>query len=283
MKNARLCCIGIWSIFLMLAMSSMVLAQPGDCNFDGIINVSDMSYLSDYLNGIGPAPDMFDCDCDGFPGVNMGDLWQLTEGIFGAGTLFPVPGTDVPLPTPASFMVIGNPDGIAQTSAMIIVRTPIALRGAVVVYSYAPGPGEADLSCTGVDFTGSVGSGLVAKIDNVNHTIVISNPPLNPVLPVVPNWALFATANFTVVTPGNPVTLTATSTPRYFPMLFTQSAYTGVDGVRVLFPTFEPNVLIGDVDCSGQLDISDVVYYINWIFGGGPALGDPNGDGIPDC
>jgi hypothetical protein len=39
----------------------------------------------------------------------------------------------------------------------------------------------------------------------------------------------------------------------------------------------------GDADCSGEVDIDDVVYLIQYIFGGGPAPCDPSGDGIPDC
>jgi hypothetical protein len=39
----------------------------------------------------------------------------------------------------------------------------------------------------------------------------------------------------------------------------------------------------GDVNCDVKVDIVDVVYLINYIFRGGPAPGDPNDDGIPDC
>jgi hypothetical protein len=282
MKYARSKCISIWGVLLMLAMSSMAVAQPGDCDFSGGADIDDVVYLTEYLFSGGPPPDMIDCDCDGFPGVNYGDMLQLIESIFSGGTLFPMPGTDVPLPTTASFMVIGDPDGVAQTSAMIIVKTPVALDDAVIVYSFAPGLGEADLSCTSVDFTGSVGTGLQANIDNVNHTITILSQPQVPVLPVVPNWDLFATAYFGLVTPGTPVTLTPTSTARVFPMLFTQMGYEGVDGVRVLFPTFMPNILIGDANDDGIVDIDDVVYLINYIFASGPPAGDPDGDGIPN-
>ncbi len=39
----------------------------------------------------------------------------------------------------------------------------------------------------------------------------------------------------------------------------------------------------GDSDCSGSVDIDDVVYLINYIFSGGPAPCDTDGDGAPDC
>ncbi|MFH2055585.1 MAG: dockerin type I repeat-containing protein [bacterium] len=42
-------------------------------------------------------------------------------------------------------------------------------------------------------------------------------------------------------------------------------------------------LFIGDADCSGGLNISDVVYLINYIFAGGPVPCDPNDDDTPDC
>lgn len=39
----------------------------------------------------------------------------------------------------------------------------------------------------------------------------------------------------------------------------------------------------GDADCSGYVDIDDVVYLIQYIFAGGNAPCDPDGDGTPDC
>jgi len=39
----------------------------------------------------------------------------------------------------------------------------------------------------------------------------------------------------------------------------------------------------GDADCSGAIDIDDVVYLISYIFAGGPSPCDPNGDEMPDC
>jgi hypothetical protein len=40
---------------------------------------------------------------------------------------------------------------------------------------------------------------------------------------------------------------------------------------------------LGDCTCDGVVNISDVVYLIAYIFGGGNEPCDPNGDGIPDC
>jgi hypothetical protein len=44
-----------------------------------------------------------------------------------------------------------------------------------------------------------------------------------------------------------------------------------------------PQAVCGDSDCSGDVDIDDVVYLIAYIFSGGPAPCDIDGDGVPDC
>jgi hypothetical protein len=39
----------------------------------------------------------------------------------------------------------------------------------------------------------------------------------------------------------------------------------------------------GDANCDGIVNVSDAVYLIAYIFGGGPPPGDPDNDGTPDC
>jgi hypothetical protein len=39
----------------------------------------------------------------------------------------------------------------------------------------------------------------------------------------------------------------------------------------------------GDVDCNGSVNVSDIVYLINFVFGTGQDPCDPDDDGIPDC
>jgi hypothetical protein len=39
----------------------------------------------------------------------------------------------------------------------------------------------------------------------------------------------------------------------------------------------------GDVDCNGMINVSDLVYLIAYVFGDGPAPCDPDGNGEPDC
>lgn len=285
MKQLRILRILIPTVALLLFSFVHVQAQPGDCDFSGAVNTADMVYLVNYLFAGGPVPDLIDCDCDGFPGVNYGDLWQLTQGLFGAATLYPSPGTDYPIPSTVKFLALGQPDGTTITSASIVVDAPRQVDCLLLSYSFAPRPGQATLNCTGVDFTGSVASGLASVIDNTAKTLTIHSGAPNT-LPPTTNWRLFATANFALAgAPGTGVTLTPVSVAPTWPVLLAQAAYAGTNGIRVMIPIFVPFSLmnVGDADCSGSVDISDVVYLITYIFQGGPPPGDPNNDGIPDC
>jgi hypothetical protein len=42
-------------------------------------------------------------------------------------------------------------------------------------------------------------------------------------------------------------------------------------------------LLAGDVDCDGLVNVSDAVYMLYYIFGSGREPCDPDGDGVPDC
>ena len=45
-----------------------------------------------------------------------------------------------------------------------------------------------------------------------------------------------------------------------------------------------PNPLAsGDANCDGTVNVTDAVYLIQYIFAGGPPPCDPNDDGVPDC
>ena len=135
-------------VALMLPVSPQ--AQPGDCNTDGFVNTGDLTYLVSYLFAGGRPPNLVLCDCDGFPGVNYGDFWQLTEFLFMGAALFASPGTDVPVPTNVKFLVLGQPDGLVQTTATVLVDAPVAIDCVILPYSFAAGPGEATLNCTSV-------------------------------------------------------------------------------------------------------------------------------------
>lgn len=53
--------------------------------------------------------------------------------------------------------------------------------------------------------------------------------------------------------------------------------YIFVDGI----PPYPMNA--GDVNCDEKINLIDIIYLINYIFRGGNEPGDINGDGLPDC
>ena len=54
-------------------------------------------------------------------------------------------------------------------------------------------------------------------------------------------------------------------------------------GVLVYVKNGRVEKIAGDPDCSGNTDIDDVVYLVMYVFSGGYAPCDPDGDGTPDC
>jgi hypothetical protein len=72
-----------WTVFLLLfALSQQAAGIQGDCDGDLDVDIGDMLSVVTYITGGAPPPNYAGCDCDGFPGVNFGDLRQLYEGIF---------------------------------------------------------------------------------------------------------------------------------------------------------------------------------------------------------
>lgn len=272
-------------MFVVPTFASVVYAQAGDCDDDGSVNVADMTYLISYLFDNGPAPNLVKCDCDYHPGVDFADFFQLVDHLYIGQPTYPSPGTDLTIPSQAQFVVLGQPDGVTQTTATILVNTAWDWQGMVLAYSFHPGVTGADLQCTSIDFTGGVGTNMSSLIDNTAKKLLIYNN-FAPALPSTPNWRLLCTANFSLAGPaGDPVYLQPITTNTISPMLLRYTSYTGINNIRVYYPDYVPFALmnVGNCDCKGIADIDDVVYLIDYIFNMGPPPGDPDGDGIPDC
>ena len=58
----------------------------GDINFDGAVNVGDLTYLIDFLFAGGPPPSILvAADLDGSCAVNVADVTYLVDYLFGGG------------------------------------------------------------------------------------------------------------------------------------------------------------------------------------------------------
>jgi hypothetical protein len=55
--------------------------------------------------------------------------------------------------------------------------------------------------------------------------------------------------------------------------------------INFVFGTGDPPdpLAAGDVDCNGSVNVSDIVCLINFVFGTGKNPCDPDDDGVPDC
>jgi hypothetical protein len=278
-----------------------VTQVKGDCDGNGTGGaIADFVYLTEYLFLNGPSPpNPSTCDCDNFPGVNYGDIWQLAMHVQDPSfRLYGSPGADYMMVTPpVKFLVVGSPDGVTVTEAAILSKeytsgTTYTVDCMLLVLSFAARPSEADLNCTGIDFTGSAATNLTSNYDNVSKTLWIWNTE-TPVMGAWDHWDLVATAHFVLDpagSPGHGVELVPGVSDARRPIVLLNAAYAHADplGERVGYAEVVPAEnsamkYIGDADCSGGVDIDDVVYIIAYIFSGGPPPGDSNGDGIPDC
>jgi hypothetical protein len=284
MSTLKTCLIGWAAALLFLLFCPGTYGFPGDCNGDGTIDLSDAVFLMSYLTSGGSLPNYDDCDCDNFPGVNIGDFFQLTAGIIDP-TFFPTPGTDLVAPSSTGIMISGKVDGTTATKTFIFINNPSAIGGGFTLpFSFAAKPGEADLDCISVTVN-PMFPGVYASINNVRKTFQLNR--LGAVV-ATSNWEVLCEVNFAPQAGGNSgsaVTVRPTTVARFFPVMVKTSAYFGPDYVRMQFPNFIPDTfgLVGDANCDGMVDIADGVYLIAYIFKGGPKPGDPDADGTPEC
>ena len=252
-------------------------AQLGDVDGDGNVTPGDAAYLINYLFSTGAAPVVRNnADVDNCPGVNLGDAYQILHYLYHAGQLFPPVGTDLIVPSDIKIttgFVRGTVAGqIITLDVKINTVGQPDLIGVVIPLSYADLPGETQLICNNVDFTGTLLSTSGSfSIDPFNRTVVICAPGSGtPVIPTGSNGVI-ARIEFQVVTPGTHNEIL----PTYFPpentiLLISQFGYQAGDPpARMLLPKFYTSEVC-DANGDNQLNLPDIVYLINFLFMGGP-------------
>ena len=285
-KTLRVEFIGWATCLLLLLLCGGAYGIIGDCNGDGVFDISDAVRVNAYLHGEELPPlNYADCDCDGFPGVNVGDALQIASVLSGA-SLFPWPGTDLMAPGNTGIMISGKVNGTTLTKTFVFINNPSVLDGGFTLpFSFAAKPGEADLDCISITIN-PVFAGITPEIDNIGKTFLLNGAMSS--MPATTNWEVLCEVDFAPQAGGNSgsvVTVKPTTVGRYFPLLIKTRAYNGIDFRRMLFPRYVPDTFgtIGDANCDGSINISDAVYLIAFIFSGGHRPGDPDGDGVPDC
>lgn len=92
-----LCFLGAMAAAVAVAgdMDDDDILRRGDANSDSLVDVSDVSFISDYLFQGGPEPPcMNQADVNGDGAVNVSDCSYLTNYLFQGGPAPPAPGPD---------------------------------------------------------------------------------------------------------------------------------------------------------------------------------------------
>jgi len=157
-----------------------VMAECGDVNDDGFINIGDMTYLVDYLYQGGDSPPMLEfADVDDCGSINAADIMYLIAYIFlggpppecGAGgrlCYLPTGGNSVDLGCP---ITIDTPDGDS-------VAIPIYFTNDTPIRALSLGfhHNSSDVEITSVSFDAAVlptGYQLGAKVDTDSNSVLI--------------------------------------------------------------------------------------------------------------
>jgi len=251
----------------------------GDVDGSGVIDVTDMLMLINYLFGGAPGlPNMCNADMDNNPGVDMGDLFQLIGVLYGfCPALYccnnGAPMNDAPGPSGFDFFTASFLPG--QTGAVLPIfyvnNCTSPIYAVSFPFSYAPVCGLPQTSVTLNSITRSFPPGWQsgAVFNNFTQTGFIWGYDQTFTTPL-PN-GLIATLNYTS-TAGTDAWLTESIyPPRHTLFGVTMRCSTGptAPGVRIITPRALFYV-DGDVNCDGILDIGDIVYVINYVFYGGP-------------
>lgn len=258
--------------------------EPCDFNGNGVGDAGDIPYFINYFFlGGGPPENPIDCEVDGTPGVNVGDLWQCIGIIFAEAD--PMPYTGIPASlSDVEFTfgrIRGGALGVPFDITLDLTDNPGPdLMGIIIAFSYQHREGHVGAELDNVDFTGTIVPvqwQTSFAIDNVNrraYVLLRASSDDDPVL-VAGTTGLIARLTFTRT--ENPEGYSSVPCPADFPPTFTSmiiTDYYASDGTppedRILVPRFFPG-LFGDATADGVVDSGDLIYLLNFLFLGGIA------------
>lgn len=251
------------------------LAQSGDVNGDGTAwTLTDLNYLIAYLVAGGPPPpNPIDADVDGFPGINLGDVFHFAA-YFVEGNCWPLPyiGVGTRKSSQIGFssdLIFSMEAGMLDTTSIRIIENGgPELSGMVIPLSFASQPDEVEVTLESVSFEGSIVEGsAMSVIDNDDKTVLLSSSELIP----SGTTGLVATFYFTKTSDGAPLALSVTEIPPSHSFMLIGPACAG--GVPINNRVFTPKISLsenGDVNCDGVIDVGDAVYITNYLYRGGP-------------
>jgi hypothetical protein len=253
-------------------------AQTGDCNDDGVVTFADALCIVDYLIREGDLDSPIDCDVDGSPGVDLGDMLQLLGYSFYGCDIQPYSGDEARASSeirfgPAVIRFTGPPT--TTTDIRIIENGGPDLMGLVIPLSYANQPGQAEVSLQNVTFGPAIPPDWETgyKVDVDNKTVSIfayEHDPEDPPL-LTGITGVVATLEFLQEAPGNPLCLLCQDIPPSHSLTLIRWVCADLPDnppeERILVPK---QALPGDSNGDGVVNVGDLVYLVNYLFHGGP-------------
>jgi hypothetical protein len=280
---------GFLAIFWGGSFASQAYAIPGDVNGNGVVELGDIIYLRAYLYQDAPAPpNPIDADVDGSPGINMGDVLQLIGYLYAGCSLLPYTGATIKESKEILFYAdairnVGN--GNPQTIEIKIIKNNGPdLMGMIIPISYANKPGDVDVTLNSVTFAGSIIPTewwKPFKTDNVNKRVLLYIYPNTSTDPPITTGTvgLVAKLNFSQNTQIDTLSHTPSVTefpPSHSFMLIKSFCAdtvhnSGNSPSERIFTTENHLTVRGDANCSGEVELGDIVQLIRYLYFFAPA------------
>lgn len=253
-------------------------AQTGDCNADGVTNISDAICVINYLFHGGALGDPINCDADGSPGVNVGDVFQLIGYSTGDCDIQPYTGDDARPSSEIRFgpaVIYFTAPPTTTTDIEIIENGGPDIMGMVIPLSFANEPNQATVDLQNVTFGPVIPPEWQssATIDNINKTVLISafaNSSADPPL-AAGTVGVVATLDFLQVAPGGPLCVLCRDLPpsHSFTLIrwYCADLPANPPADRILVPK---QALTGDFNGDAVTNLGDLVYLLNYLFRNGP-------------
>jgi hypothetical protein len=264
----------------------------GDLNNDANIDMDDYNWLINYMFHDGPMP-IGDADMDECGSVNIGDAWYLIQHLWVAGDP-PCEGSiTCNSPTGGNSISLGCPIIVQELTGdsvpiPIYLTNPDTIRSASLGFKH----NSPDIEITSVSFLGSMTSTEVGRgfsVDPANNEVEIYwNSAYDQIRPQ--SGGLFATmwAQLPINAPDQIIDFDTTFIGPATEFVLCPvnggvltPAYNDCGDIDFIIMTSKP--VCGDANCSGDVNVGDAVYIINYVFKGGAAPCDPDGNGAYDC
>jgi len=285
---------GQWSDVKKVVVGEPVVDICGDVDRDGSINISDITYLVNYIYLNGPAPTKPElADVDQCGSINVADIAYLLEYRYTGGPApceYTGPCT---YPTGGHRVEIDCPLNIQSPSTTTVIEIPIYMSSILDLKTFSLGfsYNSDDVEITAIDTVGSVlptPNAISKKFLPDQNMVMIGYMEIGGSVPPQTH-GLIATLLMTIPagTPPQTIDIAPAFIPPGGEFIFAPQ------GGGVIIPDFVDcgtadiniiNYVCGDASGNLAVNILDVTYLINYLYTGGQApdpeeAGDANGNG----